>query len=262
MIYFFNSLHIHIHTHLILFLDWVDRGPHQLEAVLFLFAIKILYPTRVFLVRGNHEFRVQNTFMTENRAIGFDAALSLLFPPAIMGQTSMTIFEIIHSAFDYLPIACKVEEKIIVLHGGIGDGSWSLQDLEIAVGSRPLKSFVESPIVFNAVWSDPIQEKGRDPAYNINGAHPNPRDAHSGGIKSWGGDVTRKWLSSHGASVLVRSHEYVDKGIMMMHGGHVITVFSARNYDDRVQNDGALLLVFFDDEKNLRIRAKTLAFTP
>jgi hypothetical protein len=37
--------------------DWIDRGQHQLEVVLLLMAIKVLYPNRVFLVRGNHEFR-------------------------------------------------------------------------------------------------------------------------------------------------------------------------------------------------------------
>ena len=37
--------------------DWVDRGHHQLDVVALLFALKVLYPARVFLVRGNHEFR-------------------------------------------------------------------------------------------------------------------------------------------------------------------------------------------------------------
>lgn len=43
-----------------------------------------------------------------------------------------------------------------------------------------------------------------------------------------------------------------------MHGGHLLTVFSARNYFDREENDGALLLIAKDAEAALRIRPKSL----
>ena len=40
--------------------DFVDRGPAQVETLALLLALKVAYPARVWLVRGNHEFREQN----------------------------------------------------------------------------------------------------------------------------------------------------------------------------------------------------------
>jgi hypothetical protein len=37
--------------------DYVDRGHHSVETISLLICLKIRYPTRMYLTRGNHETR-------------------------------------------------------------------------------------------------------------------------------------------------------------------------------------------------------------
>jgi Calcineurin-like phosphoesterase len=93
--------------------DFVDRGEHQVEVVALLFALKVAFPSRVFLIRGNHEFRDMST------AYGFYGACSTYF------GSPNTVFETVHCTFDWLPLAAVISSSVLVVHGGIGAGDYS-----------------------------------------------------------------------------------------------------------------------------------------
>ena len=43
--------------------------------------------------------------------------------------------------FEHLPLGALVSEKMLVIHGGLGDGTWGLRELEVCTqsGLRPTK---------------------------------------------------------------------------------------------------------------------------
>merc|ERR1712159_610773 len=90
------------------------------------------------------------------------------------------------------------------------------------------------------------------------GVHRNERDEFSGGIKTFGPDVTAAFCAREDIQFIVRSHQFVEEGVKFMHSDRLATVFSARNYFNHEENDGALLLFAVDDQNALRVRAKRL----
>ena len=109
--------------------DYVDRGSHSLETVCLLMALKVKFPEKIHLLRGNHEDKwINNIF-------GFaeECCSRLGEEPADLDS----VFNKVNDLFDWLPLCAVIDEKIVCLHGGIGSTLLNLEQIEQI--QRPLE---------------------------------------------------------------------------------------------------------------------------
>jgi len=102
--------------------DFVDRGSHSLETICLLLALKLKFPKRIHLIRGNHEDR------WINNGFGFsDECMNRLNEDP---DEDDSIFNRINDLFDWLPLGAIIKDKIICLHGGIGSSVNFIEEIE------------------------------------------------------------------------------------------------------------------------------------
>lgn len=187
--------------------DFVDRGVWGPEVILFIFCLALLHPMHVHLNRGNHE----STLCTDT--YGFKNQLGHAFP-----AHRHELYERVHEAFNQLPLAHTIGDRIFVVHGGLPLHDVNLSDIRnLLRGPVPDPWKTKDDRLFQALlWSDP-KDTSENSARGM-GAHFSPT-------------LTRRFLAKNGLDAIVRSHECVDQGVETTHDGLVTTVFSASNYD-------------------------------
>ncbi|CAF0903261.1 unnamed protein product [Rotaria sordida] len=208
--------------------DFVDRGRNSVEVILLLMVALILYPSSVFLNRGNHED------ILVAAQYGFQDEVNRKY------RTYKTsLLDLFKDVFSWLPLYSSVhtgKSKLIIMHGGISD-LINLQEIkslqrnryvsmeippESKSGGKELTTEEEDEYfqMQDLLWSDP------DP-YNREGCRNN--DQRNIGA-FWGQNITEQFLNQYNYSLIIRSHQVKQKGYEYTHDEKVLTVFSASNY--------------------------------
>ncbi|EFH40646.1 protein phosphatase x-2 [Arabidopsis lyrata subsp. lyrata] len=205
--------------------DFVDRGFYSVETFLLLLALKVRYPDRITLIRGNHESR-QIT-----QVYGF-------YDECLRKYGSVNVWRYCTDIFDYLSLSALVENKIFCVHGGLSPAIMTLDQI------RAIDRKQEVPhdgAMCDLLWSDPEDI--------VDGWGLSPRGAGF----LFGGSVVTSFNHSNNIDYICRAHQLVMEGYKWMFNSQIVTVWSAPNYCYRCGNVAAILELDENLDKEFRV---------
>jgi len=212
--------------------DYVDRGNFSCECIFYLIALKVCYPDRIFLLRGNHETRMQTSTHSTRQEV--------------ISKYGNDVYNMLLTLFDAFPFASIVGETLFCAHGGLSPDLKLVNDLDdISRFHEPMSG----SIIHDILWSDPHPDF--DQISNITfEANTNRGCSYFYSYH----DVCR-FLEINHLKSLVRSHSVEPRGFKLFKKKDqilpsVISLFSAPHYAGVYDNKGAVL---YFDGKNAHI---------
>jgi len=204
--------------------DFVDRGFYSIETFLLLLALKVRYPDRMTLIRGNHESR-QIT-----QVYGF-------YEECLRKYGSVNVWRYCTEIFDYLSLSALIDNKVFCVHGGLSPNITTLDQI------RTIDRKQEVPhdgSMCDLLWSDPDDREGW---------FLSPRGAGY----LFGCDVVQQFNNTNGLELIARAHQIVMEGYKYMFNEQLVTVWSAPNYCYRCGNVAAILELDENLKRNFKV---------
>lgn len=214
--------------------DYVDRGPDGVEVLATLFLLKLLHPSKVFLLRGNHEDPMVGNMY------GFSSEVASKY-----GGDDSETWKTITAVFSHLPIFAHVTaangKSFCAMHGGL---SSALTEMGLS-GAKTIKrhlvkqidiKHVDLPdkhhdVIAGALWSDPCEYGGSTSCYY---------QSQRGAGWNYNAAASHEFCTSNGLEFIVRAHQTQMDGYSWTHSDKVMTLFSAPNYCGVSRNKGAV----------------------
>ncbi|KAH9582120.1 Calcineurin-like phosphoesterase domain [Trypanosoma melophagium] len=224
--------------------NYADRSFFSCECILLLLAAKLNFSNSVFLLRGNHESRFMTHF--------FD------FQEECLQKYDDQVYQAIMEAFDCLPLAAIVNKQFFCVHGGLSPDVSRVNHISL------IHRFREPPsrgAMCDLLWSDPFWDVenpspisggtkgdyytpgngpyGTKPAFLLN------EDRGCGYLFNY--LCVKHFLMANKLLCIIRSHEVQDEGYKLYRFNNasnfpcMVSVFSAPNYCDSLDNKGAIL---------------------
>lgn len=192
--------------------DFVDRGFYSVETFLLLLALKVRYPDRITLIRGNHESR-QIT-----QVYGF-------YDECVRKYGSVTVWRYCTEVFDYLSLSAVIDDKIFCVHGGLSPNIKTLDQIRLLDRKQEVP---HDGAMCDLLWSDPDENASY-------GASPR------GAGYLFGSPVVKEFNETNSLEMICRAHQLVMEGYKWHFDKSVLTVWSAPNYCYRCGNVAAIL---------------------
>lgn len=111
--------------------DYVDRGHYSVETLLLLLCLKVRYPNRIFMIRGNHESR-QIT-----QVYGF-------YDECLQKYGSAVVWAACTKVFDAITLSVVVEGKVFCVHGGLSPSLDAFDDIRSIARKQEVRRLARS----------------------------------------------------------------------------------------------------------------------
>lgn len=220
--------------------DFVDRGYFSVETFLLLITYKVKYPTRISLLRGNHESR------QISQVYGYN-------DECLRKYGSNRVWRLCCDVFDCLPLCATVDSMFFCVHGGLSPSLKTIDDIRGSADGGGINRFSEVPhegLLCDLMWSDPLEP-------SLNGA-PSVQDkgfqaSQRGAGFLFGADIVEDFLHRNDFGLIVRSHQLIMEGLRFHFNNQLLTLWSCPNYCYRAGNVAAILEIGDSGERNFKI---------